>query len=378
MLTFIHFSDTHLGFNEFDADDEHGINIREQDVCNAFSKCIDIILEQRPEFVLHTGDLFHRSVPTNRILIFAQQQLQRLTAAGIPLYIIAGNHDYPKTIYTTPIFPLYENNLTKIAYRQELEIIEKENYVLHLLPHINDNEKFNEEVKKIGNLTEGKPNILSMHLSYDSGYAMNEIGEGVFPAELKENLYGYNYVALGHWHRYRRMGNKGYIYYAGSTERTSEDQSKHPLGIVKVTVTNSGTETEFIEIPLRTYKVIEVDCKDKTVESIRKEIEVAAGTDTKGGIYRVSLINITAEQKILLTKQEIEINFPGALQFGLSYKSETGVAETTESGESGSLLGLFDSYINDADGFTKDEQKSIIEFIRQIWTETEEKENETK
>ena len=113
-LRFIHFSDTHLGFSDLDLADKDGNNIRENDVYKSFSNIIDIIIERKPDFVVHAGDIFHRSSPTNKALIVAAQQLSRLSQANIPFYMVAGNHDYPKSSFTTPIHDLYSSVKTGI------------------------------------------------------------------------------------------------------------------------------------------------------------------------------------------------------------------------------------------------------------------------
>jgi DNA repair exonuclease SbcCD nuclease subunit len=58
-MQFAHISDTHLGARQFDCDQ------REQDIYDAFLEAVDHVVEERVDFVLHTGDLFeianHRS-----------------------------------------------------------------------------------------------------------------------------------------------------------------------------------------------------------------------------------------------------------------------------------------------------------------------------
>ena len=71
---------------------ESGINCREADFYDAFTQIIDAILKIRPDYVIHTGDLFHRPHPSNRAISFCLTQLKRLSVAQIPTIIIAGNH----------------------------------------------------------------------------------------------------------------------------------------------------------------------------------------------------------------------------------------------------------------------------------------------
>src|SRR5690606_17148906 len=51
------------------------------------------IIEQEVDAVLVPGDTFHVPEPKIRDIVFAQNQFRRFDLAGIPVYILAGNHD---------------------------------------------------------------------------------------------------------------------------------------------------------------------------------------------------------------------------------------------------------------------------------------------
>jgi len=83
----LHFSDTHLGYNELDKTGANGVNLREQDFYDSFIYVIDKALEIKPDIVVHAGDFFHRPSPPNRPMIVALQQLKRLSDANIPILV---------------------------------------------------------------------------------------------------------------------------------------------------------------------------------------------------------------------------------------------------------------------------------------------------
>ena len=56
---------------------------------------------QKPDVLVHAGDLFDTVKPKTRAYTTVLEALERLHAAGIPLVIIAGNHSMVKTRYTT-------------------------------------------------------------------------------------------------------------------------------------------------------------------------------------------------------------------------------------------------------------------------------------
>ena len=86
-MKFAHLADTHLGYRQF------GLLEREKDFYEVFDKIIDKIIEEKVDFVIHSGDLFDSARPSPSALLAFQKGLLKLKGAGIPMYAIAGNHD---------------------------------------------------------------------------------------------------------------------------------------------------------------------------------------------------------------------------------------------------------------------------------------------
>ncbi|MDD1701153.1 MAG: metallophosphoesterase, partial [Methanoregula sp.] len=98
----IHIADTHLGLAAFNRlDPESGMNLREKQVYDNFLLAIDAIIGQKPDVLVHAGDLFDTVKPKTKAYTTVMEALERLHIAGIPLIIIAGNHSMVKTRYTT-------------------------------------------------------------------------------------------------------------------------------------------------------------------------------------------------------------------------------------------------------------------------------------
>jgi len=60
----------------------------------AFEKAIDKIIEEKVDFVLIAGDLFNTALPPVEKLKRATKKLKELKDNDIPVYMIAGSHDY--------------------------------------------------------------------------------------------------------------------------------------------------------------------------------------------------------------------------------------------------------------------------------------------
>lgn len=314
-ITFFHLSDTHLGYYDFENTGPSGENIRENDVYRAFEYVVDKAIEEKPDFVLHSGDLFHRSAPNNRTLVEAGRILKKLGTAGIPFYMIAGNHDYPKSILTYPIHSLFEENAEgKIFYSEKYETVDCGKYIIHGLPHINDDALLQEELEKIQITKPGVHNILMLHLSVGDSYIMKEFGERMLPKDKRELLKTFTYVALGHWHKPQQLEKFGNTYYAGSTERISSSEAEHPHGYYKVTMGDS-TDVSFQEIPLRMFKRFSVkECSRKNREEILDEVRTfAGGIVARDGIFIVRLEDMKQAQFYEISREDIQEIFPDAL-----------------------------------------------------------------
>ncbi|MBO9404233.1 MAG: exonuclease subunit SbcD, partial [Thermomicrobium sp.] len=105
MLRLIHFADLHLGVEthgQFRPDLGHSSRI--QDFLDAFDQIIDAAIEERFDAVLFAGDAFKHAEPSPTLQRRFAERIQRLLAAGIPIVLLVGNHDRPRSVVrSTPI-----------------------------------------------------------------------------------------------------------------------------------------------------------------------------------------------------------------------------------------------------------------------------------
>ncbi len=105
-----HLADVHLGFRQYHRLNAQGINQREADVASAFRAAIDDVIAARPDLIVIAGDLFHSVRPTNPAILHSFNQFRKLRLAlpDVPLIIVAGNHDTPRSVETGTILRLFE------------------------------------------------------------------------------------------------------------------------------------------------------------------------------------------------------------------------------------------------------------------------------
>lgn len=347
-LRILHFSDTHLGFNDLEIVNEAGINQREADFYDAFTQVIDAIVEIKPDYAIHTGDLFHRPHPSNRAISFCLTQLKRLSVAGIPTIIIAGNHSTPRTRSASPILaalrtldhvhPVFEERYEKVIF---------DNINFHCIPHIND------ELSNLAAIEEceasvdtNKHNIMMLHCSVGAQFMMEEYGERVYPHEKEALFSQMDYVALGHWHGFGSVGKHSNVYYAGSSERTSSGDARNDKGYALVTLGES-LEVRFYPITLRPSHRIRVDTQasEDIFEQLRS---LGASLNVEGALLSITLENLSATQSIDIANRDIEACFPTALNVQIQRKFRRSEASAaTESVNAASLQEYFGAFLEE-------------------------------
>ena len=295
-IRIIHFADTHLGFSAYRRVDQDGVNKREKDVYDAFSRMIDYIIETRPDIVIHAGDLFDNVRPTNRAIGVALNQLSRLSKEEIPTVVISGNHETPKLKETGHIFKTFEHlDYIFPVYGDKEEIIKLNirgyTVKIHAVPHCRSKEDFLNALERVEPDERSDYNILVTHGAFQSiqGFRMNEFNEYIIPMDILRK--DFDYIALGHFHRYAKVTSS--MVYPGSIEKFSFAESRDVKGLVEV-VLSDDKEINFVPFPTR--KMIEVDpinCKGLSTEQVMNKIEEALKDKSlKEAIVRINLHNI--------------------------------------------------------------------------------------
>ncbi|MDG1433690.1 MAG: DNA repair exonuclease [Saprospiraceae bacterium] len=350
-MKILHFSDSHLGYHELDKLSPSGINLREQDAYDSFQKVIDIAIELQPDLVIHSGDFFHRPSPANRPMIFGLEQLSRLSKANIPIVVIAGNHETPKTIFTSPILKAFQTipNVFPI-FSQKYETFEFGELVVHGVPHINDDILELEEMDKIQPV-EGKFNIILLHTSIGKTFMMDEYGEKLYPPERLDLLNKFDYVALGHWHNFQKVEKLDTAWYSGSTERMSEAEAKSEKGFCLLEL-EKGKKVlpEFVAIPTRNWVVEEIkNCNNKSITEIETQLQkLTQREDLKDALLSIHLVDLEPIQSVELSKRKIYAMISGPAHISIHRKFI--VTETEKAGfqsKSESLVSLMKSFISD-------------------------------
>lgn len=309
MIQFIHTADIHFGMENYGKiDPKTGIHTRLLDFEKALNFCIDYAIEKEVDFFLFAGDAYKTAHPTPTQQKLLLQCLLRLYKANIPVIIVVGNHDNPLSfgkansleifgdmplagfhVFTKPgILKLETKNgpvqIVGIPWPTRNTLSLNASYEEHSEAITSIISKAVASLVKqfASELDTTIPSVLTSHLTVNSGIFSGSEKRAIYgndpvlmPSELA--IEPFDYVALGHLHRYQNLNPKGYpaIVYSGSIERIDFGERKEPKGFCHVKLAREKTTHEFIEGPMRPFYQVDVTLsanKDQT-ETILEALE---------------------------------------------------------------------------------------------------------
>lgn len=406
MISFVHTADVHFGMENYGKiDPKTGIHTRLLDFERAFNACIDYSIDHDVDFLVFCGDAYkttHPSPTQQRLLL---KCLLRLYQARIPVVIVVGNHDHPlsfgkaNTLDMFKELPLEGFHVVSKASSFVLETKSGPVQVVgipwptrntitlqgaHLLKTAADITKhISEAVSKIiaafaQELNPTVPAILASHLT---------VSNGIFSGSEKRAVYGndpillpsqlaikpFDYVALGHLHRYQQLNPNGHppVVYSGSIERIDFGERKEDKGFCHVTIHNKEKTTySFIPTPMRPFIQIEValTADEKHTEHIIEEIKKYDITDAVVKIvYRVPTnVKSTVDIKAVQDACRSCLHLVGIIPV---YKPATRQQRSHLSANS-TFLSLLDSYLDTKPELIKNKER-LMQRAQELYEQTE-------
>ncbi len=275
-MKFAHLADCHIG-------SWREPKLRDSNI-NSFIKIIDTCIHNSVDFILISGDLFNTSLPAVDHLKDAVEKLKELKDKNIPVYIIAGSHDFSPSGKTM------------------LEVLEKAG----LFVNVAKNEQIGEQIKlnftvdektgvKIAGMIGKKgglereyyKNLIKENLEQEEGYKIfmfHSALEEFKPEDLKDMEghplsflpKGFNYYAGGHVHYVFKKEEPSYgmIAFPGPCfpNNFKELEKLGRGGFYIVNVEDGKTNVEFEPIQIHNVFMINVNAEKKTAEEVEQEI----------------------------------------------------------------------------------------------------------
>jgi exonuclease SbcD len=287
-MKIIHLADSHLGFSSYSRLDEVGRNRIEEMVYSGFEQAIEKIIELKPDAVVHAGDVFHHVRPKIKPLVVFQRELLKLIKEDIPVVIISGNHDAPKSFSSTSPFRLFENlRGVHIAQRYEYEKIEVGDHYFHCIPFCLEPQDYLTEFEKIER--QGR-DVLVMHGLAESlaNRKMRSVGEH----ELSDSFLksDFDYIALGHFHGQAQLSRNAW--YSGSVEYFNFGEVQDRKGMLLVDLETGRAES----VPVKPQYMVDhpaIDCSGMRSEEIAEcLLQLCHEDEIRDRMVRITLKNV--------------------------------------------------------------------------------------
>jgi len=276
-MLFAHLADCHIG-------SWRDPKLRDTST-KAFEKAVDLCIDKKVDFIVISGDLFNTSLPSIDLLKQATKKLKELKDNDIPVYMIAGSHDFSPS-GKTMLDVLEHAGLVKNVMKGG-EIIENK-IKLNFTVDKKTKAKITGLFGKKGSLEKGYyEDLLRENLEKEQGYkififhsALTELK----PEEFKEmdsqplSLLpkNFNYYAGGHPHFILEKQEKDYglIAYPGPLfpNNFRELEKLERGGFYLVNVENENTSVEYQPIQIHNVFKIKIDADHKTPEQVESEI----------------------------------------------------------------------------------------------------------
>jgi len=263
-MKFSHISDTHLGLIQY------GLEEREHDIYDSFNQAIDISIQDKVDFVIFVGDIFHTPNPSGTAILQMANALKRLKENEIESFFVLGEHDISR-VRSTPI-PYVYHNLEFSKYVGRGEPVYYKDVMIVGFDKIRKNEMtgLEEKFSRVESLADNHKGhkILVLHQGITE---VNKFAGEVNSTDLPKN---FTYYAMGHLHdkflkQYDHL--KGPLVYPGSTEMTTSEGIKETeKGFFKVDISDDEAKPEWIKLDTRPQ--ISVKTEFENIDSAIKEL----------------------------------------------------------------------------------------------------------
>ncbi len=342
MIRLLHFSDLHLGIENYGRlDPQTGLSSRLQDFLRSLDAVMDFALGDNIDLVLFCGDAYKTRDPTPTYQREFAKRIRRLSRAGIPTFLLAGNHDLPLAAgkaHTLEIFDTLDVDNVTVADRLGTYAIETTGGPIQIVAvpwpiksHLATKDEFKglklaemnallanliDDLvsEEIAGLDPTLPTVLAAHgtvfgATYGSERSVLLGQEVIIPSTVVANP-AFDYVALGHIHKHQVVRNADPpAVYAGSVERIDFGEEAEEKGFVLVQVEKGSAQFEFVPLEARPFLTIDVEARGENPTA--EVLEAIEAHDIRDKVVRL-IVRTTAEKESLLRDPDIFQALEGA------------------------------------------------------------------
>ncbi|MBI4298928.1 MAG: exonuclease SbcCD subunit D [Chloroflexi bacterium] len=326
-MRILHFSDVHIGVENYGrVDPNTGLSSRLTDFLQTYDEVVEYALANEVDLVLFCGDAYKSRDPSQTHQRAFAQRIARLSAAGIPVFLLVGNHDLPHTsgkASALDIFPTLSVPNIYIGERLDTYLVSTKSGALQIvaLPWIRRGsflaredmrglspEQVNERIQEsltnhlrwqAEGLDPQTPSILAGHVSIGEAKTSSEqsmmLGKDHVLLHSSVALPYFDYVALGHIHKHQALGRNPMVVYSGSLQAIDFGEENDTKGFCVIELDPALpagrrlTDFQFHPVQARRFLTVTVDIQTTDDDPTEKVVKAILRHHIQGAIVRVNV-----------------------------------------------------------------------------------------
>ena len=339
----LHFSDLHIGVENYGRiDPETGLSTRLGDFLYSLDQVVEFALTEGVDLVLLAGDAYKGRDPTQTHQREFAKRLNRLSRAGIPTFLLVGNHDLPAAssrATAVDIFPtlevanVYVGNSLKnydvstpsgpiqvlaVPWPRRSAILSREDSRGMSIEQVRQalEERLTEgidiEAKK---LNPDIPAIITAHVTVNGATVGTErsmmLGRDHVLLVSALDRPQVEYVALGHIHKHQILRpDPPMVVYSGSLQRVDFSEEGDEKGFCVVDLDQTApqgqrmTNFEFHKLDARIFVTVDVSVEPQDVDPTATVVRAINRKEIADAVVRVR-ISLAAKSDAHLQETEI-------------------------------------------------------------------------
>ncbi|MCX5883706.1 MAG: DNA repair exonuclease [Deltaproteobacteria bacterium] len=264
MIRFIHAADAHIDspLKGLEMHDGAPVDVLRGATRRAFENLIQLAIDENIDFLVIAGDLYDGDWKDYSSGLFFRRQMACLCDKGIPVYLIAGNHDAASVISRKLSLPKNVHVFsTRLTESREVAghpmVIHGRGFSNRAVPE--------NLVLDYPAAVPGKFNMGLLHTSL-TGRPGHDTYAPCSETDLRQK--GYGYWALGHIHQPEVISRDPWIVFAGNCQgRDAREAGPHGCWLVTVNDSLDVERVDWHDLDVVRWRVLEIDLAGVAEES---------------------------------------------------------------------------------------------------------------
>ena len=348
-MRIIHFSDLHIGVENYGrVDPETGLSTRLLDFLSTLDELVEYALSSDVDLVLLAGDAYKGRDPSQTQQREFAQRLARLSLAGIPVFLLVGNHDLPLALGRANAVEIFRTlEVSKLYVGEELQtyMVPTRKGPLQILAvpwpkrsrllsredgrgmTIQEARERIEDIftrgiqREVEGLDPSLPAVLAGHVTINGATTGTErsmmLGQDHALLPSAVHKLELDYVALGHIHKHQVLRDSPMVVYSGSLQRVDFSEEADTKGFCVVELDLSApqgkriVDFKFQPVNARPFLTIEAQVLAGDADPTATVIRTIMRRSVAGAIVRLRIV-LPTEQEVHLRETEVRDALVGA------------------------------------------------------------------